>query len=156
MLNFLTQRNRSLRRQRGMQLVEAAFIMPVMLMLLGAIGEFGRYFHMRSTLLRATMTSVRYMSDKTNSSTELQNAKNMAVCGKITTCAASESVYPGFSDTNVSVSITGDNTVGKYVTVSTTGINFAPVFSVTKLTGSAKTWTSPPITVSTKMRYTGS
>ena len=144
------------RREYGLQLVEAAFVMPIMVMLLGGIAEFGRYFHMRSTMLRATMAGAVYMSDKTNSNTELLAAKRMAVCGQTTTCSSTQLLYPGVTDTNMTVTISGNVIAGQYVTVATSNVRYAPVFRISQMTGNSRQWWNIPITVQTKMRYFGS
>jgi Flp pilus assembly protein TadG len=133
-----------------------AFLMPIMIILLGAIGEFGRYFHMRSTLLRATRTGAGYMWDKANDTAglERQKAIRMALCGQTTACTvASELIYPGLTEANFNVNIATEAS-GKYVTVSTVNAMYVPVFRMTALTGSSLPWGAMAINVNTRMRYT--
>ena len=155
MLKKFSKQLSSRRHQRGLHLVEMAFIMPFMVILLGAIGEFGSYFHMRSTLLRATMTGANYISDKSSAATDLQAARRMAVCGKTTACNAGEEVYPGFTESNVNVTISGDLIAGKYVVVETTGINYQSAVRLNLLSGRSQNWTTIPMVVRTRMLFTG-
>ena len=48
------------REERGTQLVELAIVIPLMLMLVGATAEFGRFFYTYSTLAKAARAGVRY------------------------------------------------------------------------------------------------
>ena len=49
------------RDERGTQLVELAIVMPILLLLLGATAEFGRFFHTYTTLLKGTRAAARYI-----------------------------------------------------------------------------------------------
>ncbi len=60
-LNWLT-RFRS--DERGVQLVELAIVLPVLLMLFAAVGEFGRYFYEYTTVAKATRVGARFMASK--------------------------------------------------------------------------------------------
>jgi Flp pilus assembly protein TadG len=154
------------RRQRGLQLVEAAFVMPIMIMLLGGIAEFGRYFHMRSTMLRATMAGAVYMSDKSNTNTEQLAARRMFACGQPTACTAPiPLLYPGVTDSNATVAVNATNATAmlsgivveaQTLVVATNNVRYAPVFRLSSMTGSSNTWWNIPIRVQTKMRYFGS
>lgn len=149
----------AVRRERGLALVEAAFVMPIMVLLLGTVAEFGRYFHMRSTMLRATMTGAVYMSDKSGTNTELQYARRMALCGQTTTaCDAAQLIYPGLSESNFTVTVVALPPAGQQptVTVATNSVIYAPVFSISKMTGRGNQWMNIPITLQTRMRYSGS
>ncbi|NOT59628.1 MAG: pilus assembly protein [Acidobacteria bacterium] len=167
--NFL-RRKPSVRRQRGLQIVEVALVMPIMLFLLGIVAEYGRYFHMRSTLLRATAAGARYMSDKKfNDSVALAAAKSITVCGKTTTCTDANRIYPDFTEANVTVeanvtqNVPGYTANGTYVVVATTGIIYKPIINLKKLSKyftsqgqQGLNWGDAPIVVKTRMQYTGS
>ena len=53
---------RFLRREHGTQLVELAIALPLMLVLLGGIAEFGRLFYTYSTLTNAVRAGARHAS----------------------------------------------------------------------------------------------
>ena len=157
------------RRERGLQLVETAIVMPVLIMMLGGIAEFGRYFHMRSTMLRATMAGAIYMSDKQNTASEQLAASRMAACGQPTACTAAQLLYPGVGELNMTVAITGNVITGQTVTVATANVIYQPVFYIIRPTYttnargqlvyanlSGRSWLSRPINVNTAMRFAGS
>ncbi len=163
MLRRLTKTPIKRRRERGLQLVETAIAMPVMILLLGSVAEFGRYFHMRSTMLRATMTGAVYMSDKPNTASERLTASRMAACGQTAECTDSTRLlYPGVTDTNITVAVTGTVIAGQTVTVSTTNVVYQPVFGSKpvfvngRVNNPGRQWLSYPINVRTAMRYAGS
>jgi Flp pilus assembly protein TadG len=165
---MLKRRNKTSvgRRERGLQLVEAAFVMPIMVLLLGSVAEFGRYFHMRSTMLRATMTGAAYMADKPNLNTEYVIAKRMALCGLTTTCFPTAPapqpllIYSGLTESNITVTVVALPILPAEptVTVATNNVIYAPVFSLSRMTGNANPnkWMNIPINVKTIMRYSGS
>ena len=51
-------------RQRGLAAVEAAIVLPVLLLLLLATGELGRAFYQYNTLTKAVRDGARYVSEK--------------------------------------------------------------------------------------------
>ena len=50
------------RDDRGLQLVELAIALPVMVLLFAAAAEFGRYFQEYTTLAKGTRMAARYMA----------------------------------------------------------------------------------------------
>src|ERR1051325_10845948 len=77
--------NRFRRDDRGVQLVELAIVLPIMLLLFGAVAEFGRYFYEYTTAAKAARVGARFLvSKKVNSATDYQTqAKNLVVYGNI-------------------------------------------------------------------------
>src|ERR1051325_9186286 len=57
------------RDEQGVQLVEIAIVLPIMLMLFAAVGEFGRYFYEYTTLAKAERVGARFMAAKSIDST---------------------------------------------------------------------------------------
>lgn len=138
------------RRERGVQLVEVVLVMPVLLLLLAATAEFGRYFYVYSALARATRVSARYMSSNLWNSSEQTKAKNVAVCGLTTTC--STAVVSGLSTSNIQITATGDSPViPTTVTVSITGYSYQSIFKLGNWIGGS--WSSVAVSPSTTMRY---
>jgi Flp pilus assembly protein TadG len=81
------------RRQRGIAVVEFTILLPVMLLLLMAIGELGRAFMQYNTLTRAVRDSARYVaSHALKGSTQvvtldgalIDAATNLVIYGKTT------------------------------------------------------------------------
>ena len=61
-LNWLS---RFRRNEEGVQLVELAIVIPILLMMFGAVAEFGRYFYEYTTLAKGARVGARFMSTKT-------------------------------------------------------------------------------------------
>ena len=93
--------------ERGVQLVEAALVIPIMLLLFGAVAEFGRYFYEYTTAAKAARVGARFLASKSvNSGTnyELQ-AKNLVVYGNIG--GTGDPVLTGMTINNVDVQYAG-------------------------------------------------
>src|SRR4026208_1551590 len=76
--------NRFRRDEQGVQLLEMAIVIPILLVLFAAVAEFGRYFHAYTTLARASRLGARDMISKCVNSTSVHyaaNAKNIVVYG---------------------------------------------------------------------------
>src|ERR1044072_320743 len=67
--------------ERGVQLVELAIVIPVFLMMFGAVSEFGRYFYEYTTLAKAARSGTRYLTTAPVTSAEDAAAKNIVVYG---------------------------------------------------------------------------
>jgi len=50
------------RDDRGVQLVELALVMPVLILLFAAVAEFGRYYQSYTTLAKGTRVAARYLA----------------------------------------------------------------------------------------------
>lgn len=141
-------------RESGIQLIELVFVMPLLLLLLAATAEFGRYFYTYSALTRATEIAVRHLTSRLLTDSEIVAAKYLAVCGK-TSCGSDDKiVVPSLGIGNVTVStIQGDGSTTRpnLVKVSITYSNYQPVFNLGNWTGG--NWSSLTMTTSTTMRY---
>src|SRR2546429_8532771 len=73
--------NRLVRNERGIQLVELAIVLPILVMLFAATAEFGRYFYEYTTLAKASRAGARYLARAAVNSTEDIAAKNIVVYG---------------------------------------------------------------------------
>ena len=144
------------RGERGVQLVEVAIVIPILLILMAATAEFGRYFYYYSTLSAATRTAVRHISSKPFIDSSAPNdfktqARNLAVCGSTTTCAANSEILPGLTTANFEITpVTGN--FPETVTVTVVNYNYQPIFNLGSFV-SGVSWTSVPVTASTTMRY---
>lgn len=116
-----------LQAECGVALVESAMILPVFLVLVGGVYEFGFFLYQEQLVTSGVGDAARYLAlawDPTSASTQA-DAKNLAVSGLIN---GGPSRVAGWSTSDVSVSIdTVDNSTGTYsggptiqiVTVST-------------------------------------
>jgi len=99
------------RRERGIAVVEFTILLPVMLLLLMAVGELGRAFLQYNTLTRAVRDSARYVaSNALSGSTQvvtldaalIGEATNLVIYGK--TAAGGTPLLPNFaSDGNIQI-----------------------------------------------------
>jgi Flp pilus assembly protein TadG len=108
-----------LQPQRGVAMVEFAITLPLLLLLLFAIGEFGRMLYQYNSLLQANRDAVRYLAGKAWNGgvgaveiTPLLEArtKNVAVYGVPVPLAGNE-VVPGLTTASVTVSAVGSDHV---------------------------------------------
>src|SRR5438132_4862317 len=83
-LRSLFRLSRFRRDERGIQLVELAIVLPIFILLFGAVGEFSRYFYEYTTLAKATRVGARYLATAAVKSSEDVNAKNIIVYGNAT------------------------------------------------------------------------
>lgn len=137
-LNLL---NRFRRDEQGVQLIEIAIVIPILLMMFAAVAEFGRYFYEYTTLAKAARVGARLMSTKTLASakTDWQLAtKKLVVYGN--TAGTGSPVLPGLTVDNVDVTFAGGTYIppsdGVPTTVTIRIINYKhkPLFDLGKLT----------------------
>ncbi|MCY1269434.1 pilus assembly protein TadG [Pseudomonas jessenii] len=125
-------------RQQGLAMVEFTLVLPVLLLLLLAFGEFGRMLYQYNLLLQASRDADRFVAsnawDSTLgavalSSTLLTQTKNVAVYG--VPANTGTAVVSGLTTGNVVVAAVGTDHVR--VTISYT---FCPVIGAGNCTGS--------------------
>src|SRR3990167_3758660 len=116
--------------QRGVAMVEFAITLPLLLLLLLAIAEFGRMLYHYNNLLQANRDAVRYLAGKSWNTTLGQvvidsglsaTTKNLAVYG-VPVAQPGNEVVPGLSTADVTVDTVGT----QHVEVSTSYV-FQPV-----------------------------
>ncbi len=111
------------RDERGVQLLELAIVLPILLVLFGAVAEFGRYFYEYTTVAKAARVGARFLVSKSVNSPEdyVTDAKNLVVYGNIGGTGAP--VLSGLTTNNVDVQYQG-GTLGVPDTVKVTIINY--------------------------------
>jgi len=128
MSDFVSKR---LQAQRGIAMVEFAIALPLLLLLLLGIGEFGRMLFQYNSLLQASRDAGRFVAGKAwnatlgqieLSSTLLSQTKNVAVYGVPANPNGYAAVVPGLTTADVQVSTSG----AEHVEVSIT-YTFCPV-----------------------------
>ena len=131
------------RDERGVQLVEVAIVIPILLLLFGAVGEFGRYFYEYTTVAKAARVGARFMASKSLNSADVNwqlKTQNLVVYGN--TDGTGSPVLSGLTIANVKLSYAG----GSYadgegtpatVTVSIIDYTHQPIFDLGKLTNSS-------------------
>ena len=133
--------------ERGSQLVELAIIMPVILVLLGATAEFGRFFYTYSTLLKGTRAASRYLVSQPVGDADAA-ARNLVVYGN--TAGTGTPVVSGLTTANIVIT---PNKVGaKTQTVEIQNYTYVPIFDLGKLMGKSFSL-RVDVKPSTTMRY---
>lgn len=144
--------------ERGVQLIELAIALPVLLMLFAATAEFGRYFYHYSTLAKATRAGARYLATTPAKSTgvntvEDPKVKNLVVYGDPNAGDGGTPIIPGLTPANVEIERVGViTTVPDTVTVRIINYNYTPMIDLGDFT-KGKAWAAVPLKPSTTMRY---
>jgi Flp pilus assembly protein TadG len=140
------------RSERGTQLVELAIVLPVLVIMLGAAAEFGRFFYTYQTLAKATRTGARYLTTETANGKKDPTAENLVVYGN--EAGTGTPVVSGLSPSQVQITRSGGSSAfPERVTVKIVGYTYAPLFDLGKLVGKKSLSLSIDVTPSTTMRY---
>ena len=93
--------------EQGVQLLELAIVLPIMLMLFAGVAEFGRYFYEYSTLAKGARLGARYLASKSvTSETDWEGpAKSLVVYGN--TAGTGDPILPGLLPENVDIQYAG-------------------------------------------------
>lgn len=103
------------RSNRGTALIESAIVLPVFLMLIGGVYEFGYFFYQQQLMTTGVRDAARYLalSANPNNATKQQEAMRLAVYGDIDGEATAR--VPGWSTGDVAIAVTTlDNSSGPY------------------------------------------
>jgi hypothetical protein len=134
------------------QLVELAITLPIMLMLLAAIAEFGNYFYTYTTLSKSTRSGARYITAKPYNDDEIAKAKNLALCGSVDSCGSVPPLLTGLTLSNIEVTASGGSTwFPATVSVRIVNYQYQSLFDLGKWTGGV--WNNVSVSPSTTMRY---
>ncbi|HEY0407651.1 MAG TPA: TadE family protein [Pyrinomonadaceae bacterium] len=127
---------RLLRREHGSQMVELAIALPILLMLLGAAAEFGRFFYTYATLTNAVRAGARHACKwERSASWVTPETSNMVVYGDFSD-TSNGPILPGLTTANVVIQPNGAsvNNIDS-VTVKIVNYKYVPLFDIGKLTG---------------------
>jgi Flp pilus assembly protein TadG len=157
-LNWLS---RFRRNEAGVQLVEVAIVIPILLMLFGAVAEFGRYFYEYTTLAKGARVGARYMSTKTlkavGTKDWILDTKRLVVYGN--TAGTGTPLMTDLTVDNVDVQFAGGtyaaprSGVPTTVTISIINYKHQPVFDLGKLTNISGLSTNIDVKPSVTMHY---
>ena len=92
--------------ESGGTLAEMALTLPVLIVLLAGVSEIGRYFNSYTTLAKSTRAAARYLSNHQYNSTEIARAKNLVICGSLSTCTEDQRLVKGATVDNVCIETT--------------------------------------------------
>ena len=140
--------------ERGVQLLETAIVIPILLVLFGAVAEFGRYFYEYTTAAKAARVGARYLASKSvNSSINYEaQAKNLIVYGNI--AGTGTPVLPGLTVANVDVQyVGGTGGVPDLVKVSIVSYQHQSIVDLGKLLNNTSLSTNVDVKPSVTMRY---
>ena len=128
------------RDERGLQLVELAITLPVIVLLFAAAAEFGRYFQEYTTLAKGNRVAARYLATACADGGDDAAAKNLVVFGN--TAGTGSPIVNGLTTDNVAIerrNAAGALTTGFPTTVTVKIINFnhSPLFNLGQLMGNS-------------------
>src|ERR1700730_8559521 len=132
----LQRLRRFIRREEGIQIVELAIALPVMLMLLGSVAEFGRFFYTYTTLTNAVRAGARHACKwEKNASWTVPETSRMVVYGDFSD-TSNGPILPGLTTSNVVIQPNGPsvNSIDS-VTVKIVNYKYQPLFDLGKITG---------------------
>jgi len=139
------------RAEQGTQLVELAVVLPVLLVLFGAVAEFGRFFYTYETLSKATRAGARYLSTEPTTGSSDDAARNLVVYGN--TAGTGSPVVDGLGATHVAVTREGGSpALPARVTVRIDGFVYQPFFDLGKMIGAKSVSLNVEVRPSTTMR----
>jgi len=149
------------RNERGVQLVELAIVLPILLILFAATAEFGRYFYTYTTLAKSARVGARYMVTAKVDCFNANQAKKLVVYGN--TAGTGSPLIDGLTLENVVVSpnasvndICGGGPVPGVpatVTVRITGFQHHPLFDLGGLMNNNSFSMNVAVKPSVTMRY---
>lgn len=135
-VQLVKRARRLLRGERGSQMVELAIAVPVLLMLLGAAAEFGRFFYTYATLTNAVRAGARHACKwERSASWVTPETSNLVVYGDYSDTSDGP-ILPGLTTGNVVIQPNGAsvNNIDS-VTVKIVNYKYQPLFDLGKLTG---------------------
>lgn len=137
------------RNERGVQLVELAIVLPVLVVLFAAAAEFGRYFYEYTTLAKGTRVAARYLLTERTNGDDDDCAKNLVVYGNF--AGTGNPIVNGLQRSNVEItrrSLAGVLMTGGVPNTVTIKIVDFPHTSVFDLGGLTRSSTTLNINVS--------
>lgn len=140
--------------ERGVQLIETAIVVPLLLMMFAGVAEFGRYFYQYTTAAKAARVGARYLAGKAaNGPNNWQAiAKNIVVYGN--PAGTGSPVLDGLTTSNVTITYEGGTAgIPERVKVSITGYKHQPLFDLGALLNSSALSLNIDVKPSVTMRY---
>jgi Flp pilus assembly protein TadG len=128
------------RDDRGLQLVELAITLPIIVLLFAAAAEFGRYFQEYTTLAKGNRVAARFLATACADGGDDAAAKNLVVFGNM--AGTGNPIVNGLTTGNVVIerrNQSGALTTGfpTTVTVRINNFNHSPLFNLGQLMGNS-------------------
>jgi Flp pilus assembly protein TadG len=147
--------NRFRHDEQGVQLVELAIVLPLLLLMFGSIAEFGRYMYEYTTAAKGARAGARYLISKSVTSTGTDweaNAKNIVVYGN--PAGTGNPILPGLSTANVQVEYSGAvSAVPELVKVSIVNYEHESLFDIGEMLNAPALSLNIDVQPSVTMRY---
>lgn len=139
--------------ERGVQLLEVAIVIPILLLLFASVAEFGRYFYEYTTAAKGARVGARYLISKSVSAgNHIAEAKNLVVYGNI--AGTGTPILPGMTTANVDIQYVGGTAgVPDLVKVSIISYPHQPIFDLGKLLNNTAVSTAVDVKPSVTMRF---
>ena len=138
--------------ESGLQLVEAAIVLPIFLVLFAATAEFGRYFYEYTTLAKAARGGARYLTTSEVGTVGDTAARNIVVFGN--PAGTGSPLLPNLATSHVVITREGGVPVlPEKVTVKIVGYQHQPIFNLGALTGIQGLSTNVAVQPSVTMRF---
>ena len=135
MLRILLDKIKSFKRDdRGLQLVELAITVPILVLLFAVAAEFGRYFQEYTTLAKGSRVAARYLATACIDGTDDSAAKNLVVYGNV--AGTGSPIVNGLGVTNVTIERVPTG-FPETVTVKIENFNHTPLFNLGRLMGNS-------------------
>lgn len=140
--------------EKGGTLAELAILIPFLIVMVATVAELGRLFQAYTSLSKSTRAAARYLSNHAYEDKYINQAKQMALCGK-PVCAGGDEVVKNLTVDNIVVTPEfqdggGGNPIT--VTISITDYNFEPLFNLAALFD-VEEYAQFPVRPSTTMYY---
>jgi Flp pilus assembly protein TadG len=147
-------------REDGTQLIEFTIAFPFLLFMFAGTIEMGRLFYTYTTLTKATVVGVRYLSSasippgNTNyAQADIDAAKNLMICGVAASCSGLNPIVAGLGVGNITITPPPTSGSVRYVTVTISYAYTPKVFDLAAMTGSSSLSLNYTLTPQTTMRY---
>ncbi len=140
------------RDEQGIQFVELALVMPIFLLLFGAVAEFGRFFYEYTSVAKAARVGARYLTTSKVAVAEDNMVKNLVVYGNY--AGTGSPVVSGLNTSNVVITRQGGvPALPETVTVQIVGFKHQPIFDLGKMTKVSSLSMNVDVKPSVTMRY---
>ena len=151
MRRILVDKIKSFKRDdRGLQLVELAIAVPILVLLFAVAAEFGRYFQEYTTLAKGSRVAARYLATACVDGADDPAAKNLVVYGNV--AGTGTPVVNGLETTNVTIERVPNGGFPETVTVKIENYNHTPLFNLGQLMGNSLSF-NIAVKPSVTMRY---
>ncbi|MDQ3651451.1 MAG: pilus assembly protein [Acidobacteriota bacterium] len=144
-----------LKHEHGTQMIELAFVLPVLVLLFTATTELGRLFYTYTTLAKATEVGARYLSSQRFvTPADEVTARNLVLCGKAAGCGGGSPIVNNLTEGNIIITPPVAGAAVRYVTVQI-NYSYSPllVFNLSEMTGEPALSLIMDLSPSTTMRH---